>query len=76
MGKVAVEIDVKELEQAAERLPTPVKIRLAQRWGRSADASEWDRLFAAIDRRRRGRRFTMAEIVREVKAYRREQARG
>jgi len=74
--KIALDIDAKDLERAAERLPKPLKLRLARRLERSAGLSEWDRLLKLIDRRRKGRRFTMAEIVREVKAYRRERDGG
>jgi len=65
-----------KLERTAGLWLTPVNVRQTRRAKRTAGMSEWDRFFAALDQRRKGRRFAMAEIVREVKAYRREHAGG
>ena len=71
MSKVEVVERVVEELRMTER----EKWQLAQ-WLQQDRLREWDHLFARIDRQRKGRRFTMAEIVREIKAYRREQRAG
>lgn len=65
---------VEALEQVVEQMRlTPIeKFELARWLQRDQLSRDWNRLFARIDRRRKGRHFTMGEIVREVKAFRRE----
>lgn len=62
---------VQALEEVVEGLQLTEEDRwqFAQ-WLQRDRVKEWNRLFAAIDCRRKGRRFTMPEIVREIKAYR------
>jgi len=66
---------VEALEQVLEelRLSNEEKSELA-RWLQRERIKEWSRLFAVIDRRRKGRRIPIEAIVREVKAYRRERS--
>ena len=68
MSKVLLE----QAEVLADHLTMGEKLQLVKYLERETLKARLDRLFAEVDRRRKGRRFTMAEIVREIKAYRRE----
>ena len=64
------------LEQATElleRLTLDEKLDLVKRLEHETAKIRLNRLWADIDRRRKGRRFTMTEIQREIDAVRREQ---
>ena len=61
-----------EVEALADRLTIDEKLQLVKHLERETMKVRLDRLFAEADRERKGRRFTMAGIVREIKAYRRE----
>lgn len=63
-------------ERVVEELTIDEKIRLVKQLERETAKARLERLWADVDRRRRGRRFTMAEIVREIKAHRRERSKG
>ena len=61
------------LEQAqllVGRLSLDDKVRLVRRLERETMSVRWQRLLSDIDRRRKGRRFTMAEIQREIDVVR------
>jgi len=66
----------KNLLDATERLVAELtpdeQLRLVKRLEHQTAKLRLERLWAEVDRRRRGQRVTMAEIVREIKAYRRE----
>ena len=66
----------KNLLEAAERitkeLTRPEQIQLVRWLERRTWPARLKTLWVEIDRRRRGRRFTMAEIQREIEAARRE----
>lgn len=59
-------------ERLVEELTLDEKLRLVKQLEQDTAKARVERLWMETDRRRRGRRFTMAEIVREIKAYRRE----
>lgn len=65
-----------QAEALVEQLTTDEKLRLTSWLERETAKVRLERLWVAVDRRRRGRRFTMAEINREIKAYRRERSKG
>lgn len=48
------------------------KAYLAKHLSQETTKIRWERLLADIDRRRKGRQFTMAEIQREIDAVRLE----
>lgn len=66
----------KNLLEAAERITKELtldeQVKLADELSRVTRKARWERLFAGIDQRLKGRRFTMAEIQREIDAVRRE----
>ncbi len=59
-------------ERLVEELTVDEKLRLVKRLEQDTWKVRLDRLFLRIDRRRKGRRFTMAEIQREIDAVRRQ----
>ena len=61
-------------ERLVEELTLDEKVRLVKRLEQETGKVRLERLWKEVDRQRRGRRFTMAEIVREIKVYRRERA--
>lgn len=64
-------------ERIAEELSDEERLRLVRDLVQRTRRDRWDRLFQSIDRRLKGRRFTMAEINAEIAAVRRERhARG
>jgi len=63
-------------ERIAEELTTDEKIQLVRQLEQETLKARWNRLVADTDQRRKGRRFTMDEIIREIKAYRLERRRG
>jgi hypothetical protein len=70
---VTLKLSEPQVKELVEQLDTPAKERLLQDLERTVHKSEWGALFAEIDRRRRGRRVpSMQEIVKEVKAVRKE----
>ena len=68
MSKATLE----QAEELVKRMTTDEKLQLVERLEQETLKARWDQLLADIDRRRKGRRFTMAEIQREVDAVRRE----
>lgn len=59
-------------ERIAEELTEDERLRLVDELTRRTSKIRWSRLVAEIDQRRRGRRFSMAQIQREIDAVRRE----
>jgi len=51
MQKVAIEIDVKQIELAIENLDIPNKIRIARRLERETRRERWNNVLSKIDRR-------------------------
>lgn len=72
MSKQALE----QVQALVNRLTTEEKVLLVRRLERATAKVRWTRLFAEIDRQRKGRRFSMAEIQREIDAVRRERRNG
>ena len=63
------------LEQATElveQLTLDEKLRLVRQLEQDTLKARWERLLTDVDRRRKGRRFTMADIQHEIEAFRRE----
>ena len=65
----------KNLLEAAERIADELSaeecLTLAKELMRRTRKEQWNRLFGSIDRKLKGRRFTMAEINAEIAAFRR-----
>ena len=59
-------------ERIADELTTEERLKFARELAQRTLKDSWNRLFAQLDQRRKGRRFTMAEIQREIDAVRRE----
>ncbi len=59
-------------ERIAEELSVEERLQLTKELVQRVREAQWDRLFRSIDRRRKGRRFTMTEIQREIDVVRRE----
>ena len=66
----------KNLLEAAERITKELtldeQVKLVDELNRLTRHARWERLFADIDRRRKGRRFSMAEIQQEIDIVRRQ----
>ena len=66
----------RNLLEAAERITKELtldeQVKLADELNRVTRKARWERVFAEIDQRRKGRRFTMAEIQREIDIVRRQ----
>ena len=74
MVQVALRLNETQVKSLVEQLDKPAKERLLEDLERTIHKSEWAELFAACDRRRKGRRVpSMREIVAEVKAVRKAQ---
>lgn len=58
-------------ERIAEELSAEERLKLARELVQGARADRWNRLFHSIDRKLKGRRFTMKEINAEIAAVRR-----
>ena len=67
---------LKQAEALVRRLSIDDKVKLVRGLERQTAKVRWTRLLAEIDRRRQGRRFTMAEIQREIEVVRRERPNG
>ena len=59
-------------ERLLDELTVDEKLRLVKHLEHDTGKARLDRIFADVDRRRRGRRFTMAEIQREIDLVRRQ----
>ena len=66
MSKVTLE----QAKTIINRLTLNDKVRLVRGLERQTSKVRWARLWADLDQRRKGRRFTMAQIQREIDAVR------
>ena len=74
MAQVALKLSETQVKSLVEQLDKPAKERLLEDLERTVHKSEWQGLFAEMDRLRKSRRVpSMREIVAEVKAHRRAQ---
>ena len=58
-------------ERIAEELSAEERLKLAKELVQGARTDRWNHLFRSIDRKLKGRRFTMKEINAEIAAVRR-----